>query len=384
VLTKKFQCRIPIMGAPMAGVSGGSLAFETCRAGGLGFIAAGHLNNPEAFKKLEQEIKLFLHLSSSSSSSFPLNIGFIGHSTFGKESFGWKYVRHILEEHRPHAVQFFAPAVSKCSPTMSSSSIGFENNVEMCQSYGCKVVVQVGSIRDAIEALDVGVDCIIAQGTEAGGHGIRRDMGNGTLSLTTRLCRIVQGRNLDIPVLAAGGIVDGRGLIAALSLGADGAVLGTRLWASNEALGSSAYKDAIVKAESCDDVVRTRVFDTIWNSYRDTKWPYPFDSSGTVRNMATETWDTSISELENELNSSFSVASSSTTKPCSKDNNHNNVVDKLKHAEEIQFPNVACVHCGEGVGEIYSIDNAYDIIKKVENDATVSLHCLQTVMSNMG
>lgn len=157
------------MGAPMAGVSGGSLAFETCRAGGLGFIAAGHLNNSEAFNRLEQEIKLFHHLCSLSSSLFPLNIGFIGHSTFGKESSGWGYVRHILEEYRPHAVQFFAPAISECPPNMSSSSAGFENNVRMCQSYGCKVVVQVGSIRDAIEALDVGVDCIIAQGTEAGG-----------------------------------------------------------------------------------------------------------------------------------------------------------------------------------------------------------------------
>jgi NAD(P)H-dependent flavin oxidoreductase YrpB (nitropropane dioxygenase family) len=169
------------MGAPMAGVSGGSLAFETCRAGGIGFIAAGHLNNPEAFKKLEEEIKLFRHLvslslsssSSSSSSSFPLNIGFIGHSTFGKDSPGWEYVGRILEEHRPDAVQFFAPAISAFSPenvkSSSSSSSSFDDNVGMCQSYGCKVVAQVGSVRDGIEALDAGVDCIVAQGTEAGG-----------------------------------------------------------------------------------------------------------------------------------------------------------------------------------------------------------------------
>lgn len=170
LFTKKFQCRLPIMGAPMAGVSGGSLAFETCRAGGLGFIAAGHLNNPEAFTKLEEEIKLFRHLVSlslSSSSSFPLNIGFIGHSTFGKDSPGWGYVRRILEEHRPDAVQFFAPAFSL--ELSSSSSSLFDDNVGMCQSYGCKVVAQVGSVRDGIEALDAGVDCIVAQGTEAGG-----------------------------------------------------------------------------------------------------------------------------------------------------------------------------------------------------------------------
>ena len=159
------------MGAPMAGVSGGVLAFQTCRAGGLGFIAAGHLNNQKAFEKLEQEIKLFWDLcSTSSSSSFPLGIGFIGHSTFGKESPGWDYVQRILEEHRPEAVQIFAPAISESLPIeLLSLSSSFSNNIGMCQSYGCQVIAQVGSVKDGMEALEAGVDCLIAQGTEAGG-----------------------------------------------------------------------------------------------------------------------------------------------------------------------------------------------------------------------
>jgi nitronate monooxygenase len=206
-------------------------------------------------------------------------------------------------------------------------------------------------------------------------HGIRRELGNGTLSLTARLVRLVKDRNLNIPVLAAGGIVDGSGLLAALSLGADGAVLGTRLWVSEEALGPTAYKNAIVKAASCDDVVRTQVFDTVWNSYRDAKWPYPFDSSGTLRNTITEDWDTSIHALETELDSISPVASSS-----SKGNK--NVIDKLNHAEEVQLPDAGCVYSGQGVGEILSIAPAYDIIKQVEKDATESYSHLQTVMSN--
>ena len=154
----------------MAGVSGGSLAFQTCRAGGLGFIAAGHFNNKKAFEKLEREIKLFCDLCTSSSSSFPLSIGFIGHSTFGKESPGWDYVRRILEEHRPEVIQIFAPAISDALPSeFVSSSSSFHNNVGMCQSYGCQVVAQVGSVKDGIEAIEAGVDCLIAQGTEAGG-----------------------------------------------------------------------------------------------------------------------------------------------------------------------------------------------------------------------
>jgi hypothetical protein len=94
------------MGAPMAGVSGAKLAFETCRAGGLGFIAAGHLNSKESFKELEHEIETFKELaaaaiaSASGEESYPLCIGFIGHSTF-KEELGWNLVQHLLEDYEP-------------------------------------------------------------------------------------------------------------------------------------------------------------------------------------------------------------------------------------------------------------------------------------------
>lgn len=95
------------MGAPMAGVSGAELAFETCRAGGLGFIAAGHMNSKEAFKQLELEIEKFKDLvaaaksdGNSSGQEFPLCIGFICHSTF-KEELGWNFVQHLLEDYEP-------------------------------------------------------------------------------------------------------------------------------------------------------------------------------------------------------------------------------------------------------------------------------------------
>lgn len=359
----------------MAGVAGGSLAFETCRAGGLGFIAAGHLHNQQSFEKLEREIKLFRDLSSKSSSSsasfsFPLGIGFIGFSTFGKDSPGWDYFRRILEEHRPNSVQIFAPAVSKDLP--SDLAATFNTNVAMCQSYGCQVVAQVGSVKGAIEALEAGVDCLIAQGTEAGGHGIRRDLGNGTLSLTARLVRLAQEQERKIPVLAAGGIADGRGLVAALSLGADGAILGTRLWASKEGLGSSTYKDALVRAESCDDVVRTRVFDTICNSHRATKWPDPFDSSGVLRNDLTDAWDAFIPELEAELKPN--------EKPKGGNTDTKTLVERFNNAEAEKLPNEGCVYSGQGVGEINSIQPAYDIVQQVETEAIESLSNLTNIV----
>jgi nitronate monooxygenase len=208
-------------------------------------------------------------------------------------------------------------------------------------------------------------------------HGIRRDLGSGTLSLTNRLVRLSKKRKRRVPVLAAGGIVDGRGLVAALSLGADGAVLGTRLWASQEALGSSAYKIALTTAGSCDDVVRTRVFDTICNSHRQTKWPYPFDSSGTLRNDTTDAWDTSIPELDAELKrtSSSKLSSSSSSSNADK----KNLVEKLNHAEKEHLPNVGCVYSGQGVGEIISVDPAYDIIQGIEEEAIESLSNLRKI-----
>jgi len=177
------------------------------------------------------------------------------------------------------------------------------------------------------------------------------------------LVHIAKEEQRKIPVLAAGGIVDGRGLLAALSLGADGAVLGTRLWASEEALGSTTYKNALLSAGSCDDVVRTRVFDTISNSHRERKWPYPFDSSGTLRNDTTAAWDTSISALEAELNS-----------------DKTSLVDELNHAEDAALPDIGCVYSGQGVGEIVSIEPAYDVVMQIEKNAIESLSYLKEVV----
>jgi len=175
-------------------------------------------------------------------------------------------------------------------------------------------------------------------------------------------------------VLAAGGIVDGKGLVAALSLGADGVVLGTRLWASKEAKGPSPYKDAIARTKSCDEVVRTRVFDIINNSQRQTKWPYPFDSSGTLRNETTDAWDTSIAQLEAALEADKLLSDEKTT------TKELSIVEKLNHAEENEIPSKGVVYCGQGVGEIHSIDSVSDIMQQMEQDAIESLSNLKRIM----
>ena len=111
----KYGCKVPIMGAPMAGVSGGLLAAETCRAGALGFIAAGHFGSA---KDLEREVSLFRE---NAPSGAPLALGFIGYSSLKDGC--WDRVGMALKTHKPKFVQFFAPAVIEMKGTGGRTNI---------------------------------------------------------------------------------------------------------------------------------------------------------------------------------------------------------------------------------------------------------------------
>jgi nitronate monooxygenase len=124
------------------------------------------------------------------------------------------------------------------------------------------LIIQVTSLDEAREALELGADLIVAQGTEAGGHGARR--GWSTLAFVP----VVADLAAPVPVLAAGGIADGRGVAAALALGAAGALVGTRLLATAEALTDQAAKKAIVDG-SGEDTERSAVLDIA----RGSRWP---------------------------------------------------------------------------------------------------------------
>jgi len=341
------------MGAPMAGVSGGLLAAETCRAGALGSIGAGHHNTESEAKCLEEEVARFQAKASTSASALPpppLVVGFICHSTFGSEN-GWRLTEDFISKHRPAAVQFFAPAVVTRD---SSNEGGATNNIDLAKRYGCKAITQVGTEADAREALEAGTDCLLAQGTEAGGHGCRAAIGSGTLSLASRLVSIVRSNEKwkDIPVLAAGGIVDGRGLSAALALGCDGVVLGTRLWASKEARGRSASKQRLADCDiGPDQISRNEVFDLIQNSISSNPWPKPYDSSGMIRNQTIDKWEGKLHEAETELSKG-----------------DNQILLDFK-AEG------AFIHSGKGVGDISSIDGAYDIIRRIDEEAKTIIQC---------
>jgi nitronate monooxygenase len=127
---------------------------------------------------------------------------------------------------------------------------------------GAALIVQVTDLEEASQAVDVGADVIVAQGTEAGGHGARR--GRSTLPFVP----VVVDLAAPTTVLAAGGIADGRGVAAALALGAAGALIGTRFQATAESLDAPEIKKAIVEGHA-EDTERSRVLDIA----RGSRWP---------------------------------------------------------------------------------------------------------------
>lgn len=130
-------------------------------------------------------------------------------------------------------------------------------HVEMVHRAGVKIAMQVGSVAEAKAAARSGVDYVMAQGVEAGGH-VR-----GTTALSILIPTVVDAVP-DLPVIAAGGVADGRGLVAALSLGAQAVSMGTRFVASEEAFIPTAYKDRIVSSDAEDTIYTEDLFDVGW------------------------------------------------------------------------------------------------------------------------
>jgi nitronate monooxygenase len=137
--------------------------------------------------------------------------------------------------------------------------------VERCRTAGVRVVAMATSVEDALALEAVGVDAIVAQGSEAGGHrstwtgaGSPERGSVGTLALVPAMVDAVQ-----VPVVAAGGIADGRGLVAALALGAQGVLLGTRFVATRESEAPELWKRAVLE-RGADDTVLTTAASGLW------------------------------------------------------------------------------------------------------------------------
>jgi len=252
-LTDVLGIEHPVLLAPMDVVSGGRLAAAVSQAGGLGLLGGGYGDQDWIAREWDRA----------------------GNARIGCGFITWSLARHpeLLDgvlSHQPAAVMLsfgdprpFGPAIHEA---------------------GARLICQVQTVAQAREALEAGADVIVAQGTEAGGH-------EQSEPLLTLLPQVVDACP-DVPVVAAGGIADGRGLAAAMMFGAEGVLMGTRFYASEEAEGHPEAKRRIVAAGSGASV-RSIVFDLA----RRNRWPGSY-TGRVLRNGTTERWLGREAELE--------------------------------------------------------------------------------------
>jgi NAD(P)H-dependent flavin oxidoreductase YrpB (nitropropane dioxygenase family) len=223
----------PVVSAGMAGHTSGELVGRVSEAGGLGVIGASFLPPQE----LESMVRRAREITSK-----PIGINILLHAQ-----------EDLLDE-----VLTAEPAV--LSTAWQRDDQDLAAIFARAHESGIRVMHMVSRVEDAVRAAEDGADVIVAQGNEGGGH-------IGEIG-TTVIVRQVVKAVAPLPVLAAGGFVDGAGLAAALALGADGLLLGTRFLATDEAPVEAAYKRAIIASRG-DDTIVTTVADTL--SGRD--WP---------------------------------------------------------------------------------------------------------------
>ncbi|MGH3070764.1 MAG: NAD(P)H-dependent flavin oxidoreductase [Gaiellaceae bacterium] len=226
----------PILSVGMGSGSGAELVAAVSNAGGLGVIGGGSSQAPEFTR---EQIELTRELTDR---PFGVNViiddlGSPEHTVALRERFD-----AILAQHIPLVVLFAGDP---------------RPYVESAHDAGTKVMIQVGSPDEARRAADAGVDFVIAQGCEAGGHVVAR------ASLFVNLPTIVDAV-APLPVLASGGVADGRGLAAVLALGAEGVSLGTRFLASEEAFAREDYKRRLLDARAEDTYYSEDLFDGRW------------------------------------------------------------------------------------------------------------------------
>jgi nitronate monooxygenase len=232
--TTLFGIEHPIALAPMGGSAGGALAAAVSNGGGLGLLGAGSAKDPAW---VEREVDLLV-----GSTDRPWGTGFQCWAA------PVRVVEQVLER-GPAAIMLAFGDPTPYLPAIRRS--------------GARLIVMVTDLAEAHDALGAGADVIVAQGTDAGGHGGSR----GTIGFVPVVADLAGGT----PVLAAGGIADGRGVAAGLALGADGALLGTRFLATPEALTSPAYEKAVLEGGS-EDTDRSSVFDIAHESGWPARW----------------------------------------------------------------------------------------------------------------
>jgi nitronate monooxygenase len=248
-LTERFDMEHPIISAPMGMVAGGRLAAAVSNAGGLGLIGGGYGDGG------------WLDREFSAAGNAKIGCGFITWSLAQRP----ELLDQVLAKQPAAVMLSFGPVADFAALVRQS---------------GVPVICQVQSMAHAKEAVGAGAEVIVAQGGEAGGHSGNRS----TFTLVSEVADYLAQAAPDTLLVAAGGVADGRSLAAALMLGADGVLIGSRLVASSEALTPSGFHDAVIAADG-DATIKTSAIDLVRNYH----WPDGF-SGRALRNDFVAKW----------------------------------------------------------------------------------------------
>ena len=296
----------PILNAPMSGTATGTLAAAVSNAGGFGMIGGTTGRGPDW---LRTEIA-----AARARTSRPFGVGFI--SSF------------------PNLDDLVQVALDARVAAINHSFADPTPYVAAAKAQGVLTFAQVQTVAGAQHAAAAGVDAIIAQGTEAGGH-------TGTAGTLALLPAVVDAVG-DIPVLAAGGIADGRGLAAVLLLGAAGASLGTRFVASQE-WGGGAWEQQAVLAATADDTLRTALYDQL----RGAPFP-PGIADRVLRNPFNRTWEGRPAEIAAR---------------------HADLQRELAAGAQAHDPAVVDISAGVAAGLIAALEPAAAIVRRIVAEA---------------
>jgi nitronate monooxygenase len=326
-----------IINAPMAGFAGGALASAVTLAGGLGLIGNdANMDNARRQLRIASDA-LANHPSLASSSTLPIGIGFLPFIT------KLEGVIALIEEFKPAVVWLFAAkelddyaqwatALHKASPES-------------------QIWVQVGSVAAALHvARTAKPDVLCLQGADAGGHGYEK--GAGIISLVPEACDTLAREGFGhIPIVASGGIVDGRGVSAALVLGAQGVVMGTRFLASKEVIVHPVYQAAVLEAKDGGQVTtRSKLFDQLRGP---NPWPLMYDGrSLMIQSHKDHVEGVSLEDIQKS---------------------HNEALGKEDKGFGTGLKGRAAIWAGTGVGMVNEVKGASEIVEGVRAEVRESV-----------
>ncbi len=311
-----FDIEVPIFLAGMGGVAYADVCAAVSAAGGYGTLGMA-TENPEGIRKQMRRVRE------------------ITDKPFGVD----------LLAALPDTVMAAIDVIIGEGASSFIAGLGVpEAVIERCHDAGLKVVSMCGKVSHAVRAEQAGCDVVVAQGTEAGGH-------TGKVAGIALIPQIVDA--VDIPVLAAGSIVDGRGLAASLAFGAQGVWMGTRFIASHEAHAAEIYKKSITEIGSADTIV-TRC--------------YSGKPMRVVRNAYVDDWESRPEDIQ-PFPQQMIVSQSNDVMPLLRKDTSSDGIDR----------NTACMPVGQGVGGILDILPCAEIIDRVMNEARETIDRLSNL-----